>query len=201
MRNPDLLLYAVHVAFWGSFGLTRSIARTPPAGPAAPVGEAPTAQSEETAPFSRALLFLHMVAFGVMYFGVANAVLPNRVPEWFAGQRIVGLAVIAAGAFLMSWALVSFRSWRFRAKLDQGHQLATGGPFRLLRHPIYAGLNLLALGTAVWVPTPTLWIGFALMVLGSDLRGRSEEALLMKAFGPTYADYCKHAKRFIPGVY
>ncbi len=51
----------------------------------------------------------------------------------------------------MVWALDYFRSWRFRAKLDEGHQLATGGPFRLLRHPIYMGLNLLALGSAFWV--------------------------------------------------
>ena len=55
-------------------------------------------------------------------------------------------------------AASTFRSWRFRATLDKGHQLATGGPFSLLRHPIYMGLNLLALGRAIWVPTLTLWI-------------------------------------------
>jgi protein-S-isoprenylcysteine O-methyltransferase Ste14 len=57
------------------------------------------------------------------------------------------------GAALMSWARVWFASWRFRAKVDASHQLATGGPFALLRHPIYMGLNLLALGSAVWDPT------------------------------------------------
>ena len=100
-----------------------------------------------------------------------------------------------------SWAMAHFRSWRFRAKLDQGHQLATQGPFKLLRNPIYMGLNLLALGTAFWVPTTIVWIGFVLMVLGSDLRARSEASILKKAFGPTYTDYAARTCRFVPGVY
>jgi protein-S-isoprenylcysteine O-methyltransferase Ste14 len=142
-----------------------------------------------------------MFAFGVMYFGLGQAVIPSRVPEWFPGQRLVGASVIVSGAALMSWALVYFRSWRFRAKLDQGHQLATGGPFRLMRHPIYMGLNLLALGTAIWVPTAIVWVGFALMVLGSDLRARAEEKLLEQSFGEPYRSYLARTQRFVPGIY
>ncbi|MFI5402284.1 MAG: methyltransferase family protein [Planctomycetota bacterium] len=196
MSNPDLLLYGVHAAFWGSFWVTRSRAARSESAPAAPV-----AKSERTAPFSRAVMAVHMVAFFVMYFGVANAVLPNRVPFWFAGQRIVGSLVIATGAALMAWAVLSFRSWRFRAKLEEGHQLATEGPFRLLRHPIYMGMNLLALGTAIWAPSVIVWAGFALVALGSDLRARAEEPLLHEAFGPVYDEYCRRTKRFVPGIY
>lgn len=119
---------------------------------------------ERTAPYSRALLTVHMAAFGLMYFGMGNAIIPARVPAWFA-------------------------------------ELATGGPFRLMRHPIYMGLNLLALGSAIWVPTPTVWVAFALMVTGSDLRGRAEERLLEQAFGRVYREYCARIRRFIPGVY
>jgi protein-S-isoprenylcysteine O-methyltransferase Ste14 len=133
--------------------------------------------------------------------GVGAAVIPRRVPVWFPGQRIAGTLIIALGAWLMCWALVYFRSWRFRAKLDAGHELATGGPYALVRHPIYAGLNLLALGTAVWVPTPLTWIAVGLMVLGSDLRGRAEEGVLRQAFGDAYRDYCARTRRFVPGVY
>ena len=70
-----------------------------------------------------------------------------------------------------------------------------------LLHPIFLGLNLLALGTAIWAPTVLTWAGFALVVLGSDLRARSEEALLLGVFGPVYADYCRRTKRFVPGLY
>jgi protein-S-isoprenylcysteine O-methyltransferase Ste14 len=104
-------------------------------------------------------------------------------------------------AVLMAWAVRPFRSWRFRAKVEEGYQLATEGAFRLLRHPISMGLNLLAFGTAIWAPTVLNSAGFALVVLGSDLRARSEEALLLGVFGTVDADSCRRTKRFIPGLY
>jgi protein-S-isoprenylcysteine O-methyltransferase Ste14 len=193
MRNPDLLLYVVHVAFWASFGITRKLAN-PDSGTVA-------ASQEYTAPFSRTVLAFHFVGFGVLYFGIGNAVIPHRVPSWFPGQRIAGTLVIALGAALMSWAVLSFRSWRFRAKLDEGHQLATNGAFGLVRHPIYTGITLLALGSAIWAPTTIIWIGFALIALGSELRARSEEVLLKRAFGDAYVAYSKRTRRFVPFVY
>lgn len=201
MPRMDFAIYAVHVAFWGTLGLTRLTLRSHHGGEAASPHSAPEASGEHTAPFSRTVLAFHMFAFGTMYFGIANAVLPGRVPTWFPGQRLVGSIVIMAGAGLMAWALIFFRSWRFRAKLDPGHQLATGGPFRYLRHPIYLGLNLLALGTAIWIPTALVWTGFGLMIVGSDLRARAEEALLGQSFGLAYSEYCSRTRRFIPGVY
>lgn len=201
MNNPDLLIYAVHGAFWGCFGLTRLLVRGPNDVTPGTAGSVPVTEREHTAAFSRLVLAFHVLAFGIMYFGIGAAAIPNRVPDWFVGQRVVGTCVIAAGAALSAWALVHFRSWRLRAKLDHGHELATDGPFRLLRHPIYMALNLLALGTAIWIPTVVEWVALALMVIGSDLRARSEEAILVKAFGTAYANYCARSSRFIPGVY
>ena len=197
MSNWDFLIYVVHGAFWTAFGITQ---RFVGAGKAAPTA-APTVDAPSTARFSRAVLAIHFVAFCVMYMGIGSAVVPNRVPAWFPGQRVVGTLIIAVGAWLMCWSLVFFRSWRFRAKLDAGHELATGGPYALVRHPIYAGLNLLALGSAVWIPTVFTWIAVVLMVIGSDLRGRAEEAVLSAAFGDQYREYCARTKRFLPGVY
>lgn len=195
----DFAIYGVHGGFWTVFGITDLWAKRGSA--SATASAAPKAEVESTAPHSRALLAFHTVAFAVMYFGLGNAIIPNRVPFWFTGQRVAGTLVIASGAGLMSWARAYFRSWRFRAKLDADHELATGGPFALVRHPIYGGLNLLALGSAIWVPTIPLWIAVVVMVIGSDLRGRAEERLLEGAFGQRYRDYCRKTKRFIPRIY
>jgi len=200
--NPDFAIYAVHTGFWCAFGVTllvRAPASSPGSGPLP--ASVPASGPPVTAPFSRAMLAFHMLAFGLMYFGVGNAVVPNRVPTWFTGQRIAGALVIAGGAALACWALVYFQSWRFRAQLEAGHALATGGPFAFVRHPIYAALDLLALGTAIWVPIPTVWIAFVLMVVGSDLRGRAEDRLLTQTFGAEYRDYQKRTRRFVPGLY
>ena len=199
MPYIDYLIYAAHTAFWLAFGVTRMATARPRTVEETP-GSAAAAGSEGVA-FARTAVAIHMVAFAVMYFGLGQAVIPHAVPTWFVGQRLAGFGVILLGAVLASWAVASFQSWRFQAKLDAGHQLATGGPFRYLRHPIYAALNLLALGSAVWVPTMALWIAFGLMVIGSEVRARLEERLLHRAFGQTYADYSLRTKRFIPGIY
>jgi len=201
MAKIDYAIYTVHTAFWWSFGITRLVLRALDRKDAGARPAAPVATEEKTAPFSRALLAFHALAFGLMYFGIGLAVMRERVFIWFSGQRIVGTLVIISGAALMAWALVYFRSWRFRAKLDEDHELATGGPFRFLRHPLYMGLNLLALGSAVWVPTPMTWAACVLMIVGSDLRARTEETLLAQAFGEVYGEYCRRTARFIPGVY
>jgi len=198
--NPDYLIYVVHTAFWASFGFTRvMLGRRVRNRVDAESG--PATSETYQAPGSRALVAFHAFAFGALYLGLGNTVVPGRVPIWFAGQRIAGTLIIAAGAALMSWSLVYFQSWRFQAKLDAGHQLATGGPFHFLRHPIYMGLNLFALGTAVWVPHPIVWAGFVLMFVGSDLRARAEEKLLTRAFGDAYRTYCARTARFVPGIY
>jgi protein-S-isoprenylcysteine O-methyltransferase Ste14 len=200
MSNPDLLLYWVHNGFWASFGVTRLLRRSKD-DPASSKPASVVTSDEHTARFSRTFLAFHILGFGVLYFGIGNAVLPRRVPTWFAGQRILGTLVIAVGAALMSWAVMSFHSWRFRAKLDRGHELATEGAFRFVRHPIYAGLTVLALGSAIWAPTWIVWSGFVFIALGSELRARAEEALLRHAFGARYLEYSERTKRFIPYIY
>lgn len=204
MPNPDLLIYPVHGAFWSAFGITMVVLRLIYGREREKPAPAPVAGQAHTARHSRALIAFHAVAFGVMYFGMALAVFGRRVPLWFTsfgGQRVIGTIVIAFGATLMVFTFVHFRSWRFRATLDQGHQLSTGGPFRLLRHPIYMALNLLALGSAIWIPTVLLWIAVVWMAVGSDLRGRAEERILEDAFGDAYRSYCRGTSRFVPYVY
>jgi protein-S-isoprenylcysteine O-methyltransferase Ste14 len=197
MQLRDVAIYGVHAAFWAAFGITQRFV-----GVGRAVKEtAPAATVPRTAPYSRLVLGVHFLAFGVMYLGIGGAVFAGRVPAWFPGQRLLGTAVMALGSWLMCWSLLYFRSWRFRAQLEAGHELATGGPYALVRHPIYAGMNLLALGTAVWIQTPLTWGAVVLMFLGSDLRGRAEERVLTEAFGERYRAYCARTRRFIPGLY
>ena len=66
---------------------------------------------------------------------------------------------------------------------------------------IYAGLDLLALGSALWIPTTLTILAVPVMALAGELRARAEEPLLERAFGDTYRDYRRRTKRFIPGVY
>jgi protein-S-isoprenylcysteine O-methyltransferase Ste14 len=206
MPYPDFTIYLLHLLFWlvfmvarfASKGRRRASVTTPPAArPIATIAVAP----DRVAPYSRVLVIVHGFAFAVMYFGIGNAVSSGAIAGASTAERSIGAAIIVAGAALAAWALAHFESWRLRAKLDEGHKLATDGPFRLMRHPIYSALNLLALGSAIWVSGPAMWIAFALMMVGGDLRGRAEERLLKKAFGSTYDAYCARTRRFVPFLY
>jgi protein-S-isoprenylcysteine O-methyltransferase Ste14 len=197
IRNSDLAIYAVHGCYWAALIVARLAGRNRKRSEDSRI----VAREKKTAKYSRVLVGVHFVAFAFMYSGIGAAVFQGQTPTWFSGQRIVGGIIIGVGAALAASAMLHFQSWRFRAEVSSGHQLATGGPFSVLRHPIYTGLNLLALGSAVWIPTPVVWIGFVLMLIGSDLRGRTEEKLLLESFGDDYVDYKARTWRCVPGIY
>jgi len=198
MSGSIRILCAIHVGLWISFIAAHLFVRGR-RGVRNPGPAALRVSREYTAAYSRALLVLHTCGIVVFYAGVVTARPSAQI--WASAQRVVGGLIIALGATLIGWAIASLHSWRFRAKLDAGHQFTTTGAFRLLLHPIYSGMDLVALGTVLWVPTPVVGIGFMLIVLGSEVRARAEEALMHRAFGSAYAEYSKHTKRFIPRVY
>src|SRR5205814_9999634 len=100
-----------------------------------------------------------------------------------------------------AWALLVFRSWMMIARLERGHDLATGVPFVLIRHPIYTSVNLVALSAFLWVPSWPVLAAVILVVIGSDLRARAEERLLLEAFGDQYRVFMRGRRRFLPLVY
>jgi protein-S-isoprenylcysteine O-methyltransferase Ste14 len=194
----DLGIYIAHAGFFLSFVMARRIAALAPRDQ----GDARVVSSQATAaPASRILFVAHIGAFFLLYLGIAAAVFGPPPRVLFPPQIVIGLLLIVIGAVLSCWTLLYFRSWRFRAAVGVGHELATGGPFRILRHPIYLSLTLLALGTALWHPTPFIWVSFVILALLSDLRARAEETLLLRVYGETYAKYCERTRRFIPAIY
>lgn len=146
------------------------------------------------------LILLHAVALGIGWFGLGLGVASGQA-DAFGFRALAGALICQGAAALASWTLRTFRSWRLRAELTADHELATDGPFRWVRHPIYAAMNLLALGTAIWVPNAGTWAGFVAMCVAGDVRARAEERLLVAAFGERYRAYRASTRRFLPGVY
>lgn len=110
-------------------------------------------------------------------------------------------AVIVASWIVVTRTLRSFPAWRFRADLAEGHELVTDGPFRFVRHPIYAGLALAEIGVVVFAPNALTIAGLITGGLGALLRANQEESLLRRAFPREYGAYARLVKRFVPGIY
>jgi protein-S-isoprenylcysteine O-methyltransferase Ste14 len=121
-------------------------------------------------------------------------------PTWL---NILGFILIVLGYTFAGWAMVEnrFFSTMVRIQTDRGHMVCDSGPYRIVRHPGYAG-NILALPgivlalDSVWTIIPVI---VALII--SVIRTRLEDQTLQEEL-PGYRDYVHRVHyRLIPGVF
>ena len=118
------------------------------------------------------------------------------------GGRFAGLAMVAAGTALATWAACHLaRMFSGFLAIQADHRLVTDGPFARIRHPRYAGLMLLLIGLPLVFRSG---VGLAGGVLGCALfvaRTFREERMLAAAFGEEWSAYARRTRRLVPGVY
>jgi protein-S-isoprenylcysteine O-methyltransferase Ste14 len=78
--------------------------------------------------------------------------------------------------------------------------LVQSGPYRWLRHPIYASIIYFFLASVISYPKIETIIAFAFIAAGLYARMIFEEGFLLETY-PEYAHYCKQTKRIIPYLY
>lgn len=117
---------------------------------------------------------------------------PHLPPRWLEEHFIApatapyaaGLIMTAAGLGFSVWARVHLgRNWSALVTVKQDHELIRTGPYGLVRHPIYTGVLLAILGTAVAIGEWRALIAFSLITIGFVLKLRSEERFMSQTFG------------------
>jgi protein-S-isoprenylcysteine O-methyltransferase Ste14 len=83
--------------------------------------------------------------------------------------------------------------------LKENHELIQRGPYRVVRHPIYSGLLLMILGTAILVGKLGGFVVLAFSFCGLWVKLRREEALLTEQL-PGYSEYMRGTRALIPFV-
>lgn len=106
-----------------------------------------------------------------------------------------GIALILWGRFTLGD--MYFVSTSQGAQLFAGHKLVTHGPFAIVRHPMYLGLILAALGGLLLYQTWTM-VAFTFFAPLTLLRSRREERVLAAEFGAQWQDYCQRVPAFLP---
>jgi len=123
---------------------------------------------------------------------------PGSVNPVLAGA---GVALFAAGLAIAIWArLYIGRNWGMPMTRRQEPELVTTGPYRKVRHPIYTGIILALIGTAL----ATTWYALiAVIVLGGYFiySATQEEAFLAREFPDAYPAYKHSTKMLIPFVF
>lgn len=112
--------------------------------------------------------------------------------------------VLAWGSVLLAlWAVRTLgRQWALAARLVDGHELVTAGPYRLVRNPIYTGMLGMLVATGLAVSRPAgLVVGVAIYWGGTVVRVRAEERLLRRAFGEAWADWARRTAALVPGIW
>jgi protein-S-isoprenylcysteine O-methyltransferase Ste14 len=116
---------------------------------------------------------------------------------------VLGIAIAWLGVLLRVWAVWSLgRFFQRDVMIQKDHVVWRGGPYRLLRHPAYAGtlISYLGFGLAIgsWVGA-LVWV--AIVAAGYVPRIRVEEAELTRALGDSYRDYARSTARLVPGLW
>jgi protein-S-isoprenylcysteine O-methyltransferase Ste14 len=110
-------------------------------------------------------------------------------------------AFTAIGIGFAIWARVYLgRNWSPRPSVKEQHELVTTGPYAYVRHPIYTGIILAALGTALI--GSIFGIGmFVVISIMFALRIDREEKIMLELFPRQYPEYQKRTKRLVPFVW
>jgi protein-S-isoprenylcysteine O-methyltransferase Ste14 len=110
--------------------------------------------------------------------------------------------LVAAGLAFAVWARVCLgRNWSGIVTLKQDHELVRSGPYRLVRHPIYTGLLLALLGSALARNEWRALLAVALAWLAFWRKLQVEEELMIEQFGDAYVRYRAEVPALMPNPF
>jgi len=140
--------------------------------------------------------------FALVLFG--PAAIPGMEP-WSeplaTAARVAGALLMVAGALLSASGILRLGDNLTPLPYPKEcAELVQSGPYRIVRHPIYSGLIIAALGLGLW-RTSLLTLGYALLLLVFfDVKSRKEEAWLAEKYAG-YAEYRTRVKKLLPWIY
>jgi protein-S-isoprenylcysteine O-methyltransferase Ste14 len=151
-------------------------------------------------PWARELRIRAMILVAVIVLVRFGAFRQHRVntDPWRTG---LGLALFALGLGFAIWARIYIgRNWGMPMTQKDDPVLVDTGPYRLVRHPIYSGILVAGIGSAVALS----WLWLITVALAAIYFGYSaivEERYLTEQFPDTYPAYKRSTKRLIPFVF
>jgi protein-S-isoprenylcysteine O-methyltransferase Ste14 len=119
-----------------------------------------------------------------------------------AGLDAAGIVTFAGGVLFLLWSQAAMgASWRIGVDAAETTTLVTGGPFAVVRNPIFSAVMLSGAGVALLLPNVTALASYAMLVVAIELQVRVvEEPYLLRTHGPAYRRYAGRVGRFVPGL-
>ena len=115
---------------------------------------------------------------------------------------VPGLLAVLTGVAFSVWARFMLGSnWSNRVTVKENHTLVHTGPYRIVRHPIYTGILLGMLGSALQRGRISCFAGVLVCGFSFWLKTRVEERFMVQSFGEHYLQYRQKVKALAPFVF
>ena len=141
-------------------------------------------------------MVIQAVSYGFLWQGAFWAGTPEA---WQVALSVLFLLL----AMSLSWTATRAlgQHWRMDAGLDADHELIRAGAYRILRHPIYASMLCVFLGTGFMITSWPWFLAAAVaFFIGTEIRVRIEDSLLVSRFGERFREYANSTSAYVPFV-
>lgn len=146
--------------------------------------------------------FVWVAVWIFLVYWLMPGLLKERVLPDSIGLAAAGLLITGAGLAFAVWARVHLgKNWSGIPTIHTEHTLTRTGPYRYVRHPIYSGITLGLLGTAIGTGYGLVFTCVPLIFVLFVMKSRMEEKFLEEEFGGDYIRYRREVKALIPYVF
>jgi protein-S-isoprenylcysteine O-methyltransferase Ste14 len=129
----------------------------------------------------------------------SSATLQDSFMPYMPAVRYLGILLLWGGVAFAIWARYHIGEyWSARVAVKEDHRVIDLGPYAHIRHPIYSGILLGLIGTALAVGNWRAVVAFLVILVVLILKARAEEKLLTEQLGNAYVEYKKRTGMLIP---
>jgi protein-S-isoprenylcysteine O-methyltransferase Ste14 len=183
MRTPEITLRGVWFVWWITW-----------------IAAAAWSDRAVKRPPRRSQIVYRLLAAGgaILLFGLYRHELEAEGILWQTADALSWAMVVIAfvGLLFTWWARIHLgRLWSSSVGRKADHRVVDTGPYAIVRHPIYSGITLASIATAVLRGTLAAWVGVVVMTLGWYVKARMEEEFLREELG---ADVYRAYERRVP---
>lgn len=199
LTNPTLyvILHVILVAAWVGFFTAFIRAR---------VRTASAEKNKRQSAHSWLGIVLQGIAFSLVWsiqHWPSQNLLDLAQGRWNYPLALLAVALLAGSVWLAAAAVRMLgKQWSLTARVLEGHELVTAGPYQYVRHPIYAALSGMLIGTVLihshWLALPA---AIPLFFYGAWIRISEEDRLLAQQFGSAFEVYRDRVPALVPGIW
>ena len=155
---------------------------------------------------------LRALTYATLFVMLVLIYVPARLLAWtgilrpgsFDLTQVAGIAIGSVGAALAAWCVYTFAvvGKGTPAPFDPPRRLVVGGPYRIVRNPMYIGADLALIGAAlVYRSIPLLLYTLLFTLIAHIFILVYEEPTLRRTFGDEYESYCRQTGRWLPKLH